>query len=187
MPHPMYHIARRYMGMPVEIRMVDGGFVRGTICGVTPYYVDLMPLGRGVSTSSDTKVQTADGVAKKETGTEIQVLRIPFNEFSLFFYFLLYCVAAVDFSHILTDGQVHCHIYQDYLDEAEYWITMRGKKNNTVQSVLVFAAMNLKKLATWKGEQTVLLFFVFIHNTPPSKPSVQKRFVFSLWLVYMDQ
>ncbi|MDQ0341069.1 hypothetical protein J2S00_003913 [Caldalkalibacillus uzonensis] len=87
MPHPMYHIARRYMGMPVEIRMVDGGCVRGTICGVTPYYVDLMPLGRGVSTSSETKAQTADGIAKKETGTEIQFLRIPFRR--ILFIFLL--------------------------------------------------------------------------------------------------
>ncbi|MDQ0341068.1 hypothetical protein J2S00_003912 [Caldalkalibacillus uzonensis] len=35
-----------------------------------------------------------------------------------------------------------------------YWITLRGKN-----TILVFAAMNLKKLATWKGKQTVPLFF----------------------------
>ncbi|MDQ0341059.1 hypothetical protein J2S00_003903 [Caldalkalibacillus uzonensis] len=40
------------------------------------------------------------------------------------------------------------------------WTTLRGKKKNTMQAMLVFAAMNLKK--SWprgSGEPTVLSFF----------------------------
>lgn len=78
--------------------------------------------------------------------------------------------------------QIHRHIWQDYLDEAEHlrhtdvnkqiykqrketiervfadmkekhgmrWTSLRGKQKNQAQSMLLFAAMNLKKLANWR-------------------------------------
>jgi transposase len=90
--------------------------------------------------------------------------------------------------------QIHRHLWQDYLDEAEHlrhtetnknlyamrketiervfadlkekhgmrWTTLRGKKKNTVQAMLAFAAMNLKKLANWKWKALgPLYFFVY--------------------------
>lgn len=87
--------------------------------------------------------------------------------------------------------QIHRHIWQDYLDEAEHlrhtnknkelyakrketiervfadlkekhgmrWTTLRGRKKNTMQAMLAFAAMNLKKLACWKWRTSGSLYF----------------------------
>jgi transposase len=78
--------------------------------------------------------------------------------------------------------QIHRHLWQDYLDEAEHlrhteknkqiykqrketiervfadmkekhgmrWTTLRGKRRIQMQAMLLFAAMNLKKLANWR-------------------------------------
>ena len=96
--------------------------------------------------------------------------------------------------------QIHHHLWQDYLDEAEHlrhtetnknlyamrketiervfadlkekhgmrWTTLRGKKQNTVQAMLAFAAMNLKKLANWNKWKALgpLYFFVYFKGKP---------------------
>ena len=54
------------------------------------------------------------------------------------------------------------------------WTTLRGKAKNTMQAMLVFAAMNLKKLATWKWRTSGSPnFFCLFHKKTPTEPSVQ--------------
>ncbi|GGK12790.1 hypothetical protein GCM10010965_02220 [Caldalkalibacillus thermarum] len=47
------------------------------------------------------------------------------------------------------------------------WTTLRGKKKNTMQAMLVFAAMNMKKLATWKWRTSGSLIFLPSFTTNP--------------------
>ncbi|WP_202078814.1 IS1182 family transposase [Caldalkalibacillus salinus] len=47
------------------------------------------------------------------------------------------------------------------------WTTLRGRKKNTMQAMLAFAAMNLKKLANWKWRPSVHLYFFIKLNEKP--------------------
>ena len=68
------------------------------------------------------------------------------------------------------------------------WTTLRGLKKVTMQAMLVFACMNLKKLANWlwksgKGRHNALHFrftFEYIQDKLPLLPMATREFVCTL-------
>lgn len=60
------------------------------------------------------------------------------------------------------------------------WTTLRGLKKVTMQAMLTFASMNLKKLATWLwksggSKHKILTFLLFMISTYNKLPSFQKK------------
>jgi hypothetical protein len=68
------------------------------------------------------------------------------------------------------------------------WTTLRGLEKVTMQAMLTFASMNLKKLATWLWKsggskhkiRDFVLQMVKIYNKLPSRQKETREFVFSL-------
>jgi hypothetical protein len=74
------------------------------------------------------------------------------------------------------------------------WTTLRGLEKVTMQAMLTFASMNLKKLATWLwksgGSKHSIRDFVSqlmkIYNKLPSLQKETREFVFSLSPPFME-
>ncbi|MFW5437908.1 hypothetical protein ACNPIS_26215, partial [Paenibacillus apiarius] len=67
------------------------------------------------------------------------------------------------------------------------WTTLRGLKRVSMQAMLVFAAMNLKKMATWlwktgrPSDKFNFVFEIWIKNIKNSRVcSISREFVFNL-------
>jgi hypothetical protein len=74
------------------------------------------------------------------------------------------------------------------------WTTLRGLEKVSMQAMLTFASMNLKKLATWLWKsggskhkiRDFVLQMVKIYNKLPSRQKETREFVFSLPPPFME-
>lgn len=60
MVHPLYPVAQRMVGRPVNIYHVNGRTYRGVLQGVAPHGIYVMPQGRLMSGTAEKDAVTAD-------------------------------------------------------------------------------------------------------------------------------